>query len=94
MPLSQTQRAVWEKARTLGSGAQAVQLDDSACSYLVARIAADLDLLDQFPEFETEIPYFFARGELDALEIEGLSPLLLFERLAIIYLTAQNGTHT
>lgn len=81
MPLSQTQRAVWEKARTLGSGAQAVQLDDSACSYLVARIAADLDLLDQFPEFETEIPYFFARGELDALEIEGLSPLLLFERL-------------
>lgn len=84
MPISQTQRAVWEKARALGSGGQAVQLTDASCAYLVARIAADLGLLEEFPEFDGGIPPFFNSGELSSLVIEGLAPLPLYERLVAI----------
>ncbi|WP_439637040.1 hypothetical protein [Oceanicaulis sp.] len=81
MALSQTQKAVWEKARALGSGGQAVRLGDAACAYLIARIAADLGLLEHFPEFIEDVPVFFSPGKLDALMIEGVTPLPLFERL-------------
>lgn len=84
MPLSQTQRTVWEKARALGSGGQAVRLNDGSSAYLIARIAADLSLLDHFPEFDKSVPEFFNSGELDALTIEGLDPLLLYERLVSV----------
>lgn len=81
MPLSQIQKAVWEKARSLGSGGQAVQLDDAACAFLIARIAADLGLINDFPEFGDEVPAFFSPGELDELAFDGIAPLPLFERL-------------
>ncbi len=81
MPLSQTQRSVWEKARALGSGGQAVRLTDAACAFLIARIAADLDLIDFFPEFSGGVPEFFTPGEVDQLAFDGVAPLPLFERL-------------
>ena len=84
MALSQTQKAVWEKARALGSGGQAVRLTDAACAYLIARIAIDLGLLEHFPELCEEVPAFFHSGELDDLVIEGVEPLSLFERLVAI----------
>lgn len=84
MPLSQTQRAVWEKARALGSGGQAVRLTDACCAYLISRIAADLELLDQFPEFGKNVPSFFNSGELSSLGINELAPLPLYERLVTI----------
>lgn len=84
MPLSQSQRAVWEKARALGSGGQAVRLSDAACAYLIARIAADLSLLDHFPEFGGDVPEFFNSGELNSLGIEGMAPLPLYERLVTV----------
>lgn len=84
MPLSQTQRAVWEKVRALGSGGQAVRLDDPSCTYLIARIVADLGLHEHFPEFTNEIAEFFNPGELSSLIIEGISPLPLYERLVSI----------
>jgi len=84
MALSQTQRSVWEKARALGSGGQAVRLSDDACTYLIARIASDLGLLHHFPEFDQNVPAFFTSGDLDALAIPGMQPLLLFERLVTV----------
>ncbi|NCQ23737.1 MAG: restriction endonuclease [Rhodobacteraceae bacterium CG17_big_fil_post_rev_8_21_14_2_50_63_15] len=84
MALSQTQKAVWEKARALGSGGQAVRLTDAACAYLLARIVADLELGEHFPEFSSDVADFFSSGELDKLEIEGIDPLPVFERLLSI----------
>ena len=84
MALSQTQKAVWEKARALGSGGQAVRLNDAICTYLIARIATDLELLAHFPEFGVEVPAFFNSEDLDTLMIEGMSPLPLFERLLAV----------
>ncbi len=50
MALSQTQRSIVEKARSLGGGQQGVALTERDCEYLVAVIAKDLDLLQHFPE--------------------------------------------
>ncbi|MDE2597458.1 MAG: hypothetical protein KGL44_11330 [Sphingomonadales bacterium] len=82
--MSQTQRAVWEKARALGSGGQAVRLSDAACAYLIRRIAADLGLLKKFPEYSQGIPEFFNSGDLASLAIEGFDPFPLYERLVSI----------
>ncbi len=84
MALSQTQKAVWEKARALGSGGQAVRLTDAACAYLLARIVADLELGEHFPEFSNDVADFFSSGELDKLEIAGIDPLPIFKRLLSI----------
>jgi hypothetical protein len=84
MSLSQSQRAVWEKARALGSGGQAVSLNDASCAYLIARIASDLGILDEFPELETDIPAFFNSGELAALSIGEVEALPLYEKLLSI----------
>ena len=81
MPLTQSQKAVWSKARSAGSGGQAVSLDDGACSYLIARIAADLELEDSFPEFTSKVDPFFSNIPVKKLSITGINPLPLFERL-------------
>jgi hypothetical protein len=81
MPLSQTQRAVWEKARSLGSGGQAVKLTDEACAYLIARVAADIGVLQHFPELDAEILPFFYDGVLSALQVPNVNPFALYERL-------------
>ena len=44
MPLSQSQKSLIEKARNVGGSDMAVPLDDAACSYLLARLAHDLNL--------------------------------------------------
>lgn len=81
MPISKSQQAIWEKARALGSGGQAVQLDDPTCAYLIARIANDLDVLADFPELPADIDDFFTNGELDQLRVEGVDSFTMYERL-------------
>lgn len=79
--MNQVQRTIWQKARARGAGGQAVQLGDSECAYLIARIAADLGVEEVLSQLPPAIPEFFNSGELSDLSIEGVDPLPLFEQL-------------
>ena len=81
MGLSQAQRAMVEKVRALGAGGQGVVLTEGACSYLVAVIAADLELEESFPELVGELPPFFGEGPVGALEVADVAFLPMLERL-------------
>lgn len=50
MGLTQTQKAMVEKARAAGGGGQAISLSDDTCICLIGIIVRDLGLSDQFPE--------------------------------------------
>jgi len=81
MGLSKTQENIWQRSRAAGSGAQAVTLSDGACAYLIGVIAADLGLRESFPEIPGDLPGFFDRVDLAALQVDHPNPRALFERL-------------
>ncbi|MFN0020706.1 MAG: hypothetical protein ACKVP0_20805 [Pirellulaceae bacterium] len=81
MGLTASQRAIWQKARALGNGGQAVALTDEVCSYLLATIVWDLELQDAFPEFPIAPHPFFTDADLSQLGVTGHDPYKLFERL-------------
>lgn len=81
MALTRSQAAIWQKARSLGSGAQAVRLDDGACAYLIGAIAHDLGIADRFPELPGGLAAFFADVPIGSLTIPGFEARPLFERL-------------
>lgn len=81
MALKKTQQAIWEKSRAMGSGDQAVGLDDGKCAYLIATIAHDLALADDIPGLPGTIPDFFGAEGLDTLVVETGDALALFENL-------------
>lgn len=82
MTLSQSQRAIFEKARQLGSGAQGVALDEGTVRALVAVIADDLGLRDRIAFPLPNVPQFFDAQPPSSLtsDPEG-SSLQLFEAL-------------
>ena len=84
MALTQSQRAILEKARALGGGGQAVALTDDACRFLIAVIARDLDLSRHFPEFRPDFPSFFSQYPLAPLALPGPDVLPLYERLLVL----------
>lgn len=84
MGLTKAQATIWQKARSLGNGEQAVGLSNDCCAYLVGRIAHDLQLTETFPEFAGSLPEFFSDGPLDQLQVEGFDAKALFERLVTI----------
>lgn len=79
--LTQAQKSMINKTRTLGSGSSQVRLDDAACVYLVAAIAADLGRQAEFPEVTFPVPDFYNPGDLESLRIEGPCFTSLFEKL-------------
>lgn len=81
MGLTQSQKAMIEKARSAGVGGQAVPLDDGACAYLVGIVARDLGLQDHFPEIPRDLPHFFESAELNVLHVQGLEFIPLIARL-------------
>lgn len=87
MGLTKSQATIWQKARSLGNGAQAIGLTNECCAYLVGRIAQDLGLVDQFSEFSQPLPSFFSSEPLENLVVTGLDSKALFERLV----TSQAG---
>lgn len=62
MVLTQLQRSLVEKTRSVGAAREAEPLSDSDCLFLVATIARDLGLLAQFPEVPKEFPDFYRVG--------------------------------
>ena len=81
MALSRAQRAMIEKARAIGGGAQGVALSEGACGYIVGTIVSDLGLEEEFPEFDHELPSFFGEHSMMTLEVPGVAFTPLLERL-------------
>ncbi len=65
----------------MGAGAQGITLTDEACSYLVARIALDLDLRRDFPEIPPTLPQVLGLSDPKTLVLPDLNSLGMFERL-------------
>ncbi len=84
MGLTLSQRAIIEKARSIGSSAQGIALDDESCAYLIGVIVRDLDLLHKFPEIPKILPPFFGAQPLSNLRLPAVNFLGLFERLVTI----------
>ena len=81
MGLTQAQKTIISRARSLGSGGQAVALGEEACVYLVAVIVRDLDLQAHFPEMPQTLPEIFSPGPMSRLQLSGVPFLESFERL-------------
>ena len=81
MALTQSQKAIVARAKSLGSGGQAVALSDEACAYLVGVIVRDLDLQTHFPEIPDTLPDVFSPGPLSHVELAGIPFSEVFERL-------------
>lgn len=80
MGLTKVQGSIWEKARALGAGGQAIALTDEMCAYLIGRIILDLGLEKKFPEMP-RLPEFFAQQPLASLVLKGADCRALYERL-------------
>lgn len=60
MALTQSQRSLVEKIRSVGTAEEAEPLSDGDCMYLVGVIVHDLGIMDQFPELQEQtIPELF-----------------------------------
>jgi hypothetical protein len=51
MALTQSQKSLIQKTRSVGAAREAEALTDADCLFLLATIAADLGLQSEFPEF-------------------------------------------
>ena len=84
MALTKTQQAVWEKARALGGGRQAVALDEAQCAYLVARVALDLGLGRFLPDVPEDAAEFYSERSVGELRLPTAPALPQFERLVAV----------
>lgn len=56
MSLTQAQKSLIEKARSVGGSEMAVPIDDAAGAYLLARTITDLSLQAHFAELPEDVP--------------------------------------
>jgi hypothetical protein len=78
--LSQSQRAIYEKARALGAGAQGVALDDGACRALLAIATRDLGLGNLLGP-PSKQPELLSAEAIESLTLDGAPPLSLYTKL-------------
>lgn len=78
------QRSLLQKTRTIGAAREAEALSEDDCIFLVATIAADLGLLDRFPEFPKAFPTFFDVGITGRPHLAATQFDELFERLVAL----------
>jgi hypothetical protein len=81
MGLTQTQKAMIERARAAGGSDHAIPLTDEICAFLVGVIARDFGLLARFPELPNDTPQFFDHCDLASLRAPGVDFLPVMERL-------------
>jgi hypothetical protein len=79
MALTKAQASIWQKAKALGAGDQAVALTDEVCSYLLARIVLDLGQQRKFPSLPTSVPALFTNQPASELALTGIDAKVLFE---------------
>jgi hypothetical protein len=90
MGLSQLQKSLIERTRSVGAAREAEPLSDADCLFLVATIARDLSLLEQFPEMPQGFPDFFRAGIHERPQLGDLPFLELFERLVSLNIDADS----
>ena len=78
MSLTQLQKALIEKARSVGGSEMAVPIDDAAGAYLLARTVTDLGLQAHFAELPENVPPFYETAPVSTLALNGVD----FEALA------------
>ena len=78
MPLSQLQKSLIERARSVGSSEMAVPIGDSAGAYLLARAIVDLGLQAHYAELPEHVPPFYETAPVSSLALDGVD----FEALA------------
>ena len=81
MPLTKSQMAMLEKARSTGGGAQGVALSGNECIYLIGVIAKDLSCLNCFPEIRDDVPDLFESHSYEFKYRNDLGVLELMDRL-------------
>ena len=81
MALTKSQEAIWQKAKSLGAGEQAVSLTDEMCNYLLARIVLDLQKRSGFAEVPSNLLPLFANRPASELVLPGLDSKAFFERV-------------
>ena len=91
MSLTQAQKSLIEKARSVGGSEMAVPIDDAAGSYLLARTVTDLGLQAHFAELPEDVPPFYETAPVSTLALNGVD----FEALAekVFNSTADTDTY-
>lgn len=84
MGLTQAQRSLIEKARSVGTGDLAIPLDDEACGYLVARIAHDLGVAKRLRGVPDRIASFFIANPTRDCRAPGIDFWRAVEKLLIL----------
>ena len=72
MSLTKAQQALVQRARAVGTSPEAVPLDDAAASYLLVRIAHDLEHRVMFAWANIDIPDLYGDVPTSDLRIEGI----------------------
>ena len=98
MGLSQLEKAVIEKARSVGNSDLAVPLDDPSCSYLCAIIAKDLGLEKEIDNLPNEIIGFYSGVPCENQKIEipfepTIEKLVSLKKDAITYFSCLASIH-
>lgn len=90
MSLSQMQKSLIEKARSVGNSDMAVPIDDAAGAYLLARAIVDLGFQKDYAELPEDVPPFYETAPASSLALDGVD----FEALAERVFTATPDTDT
>lgn len=78
MSLSQMQKSLIERARSVGNSDMAVPIGDAAGAYLLARAIVDLGLQSDYAELPENVPPFYETMPASSLALDGVD----FEALA------------
>lgn len=81
MPLSQMQKSLIERARSVGSSEMAVPISDAAGVYLLVRTVRDLGLQARYAEIPEDVQPFYETAPVSSLALDGLSFDALAENL-------------
>ena len=81
MSLSQMQKSLIERARSVGNSDMAVPIDDAAGAYLLARAIVDLGLQADYAELPQDVPPFYETAPVSSLRLDGVGFESLAEKL-------------
>src|SRR5437870_2311265 len=81
MALTKAQATIWQKAKALGAGEQAIVLTDEICSYLLARIVFDLEQQEKFSDLPANVPVLFSNQPASELVLSDIDAQALYESI-------------
>ena len=81
MSLSQMQKSLIEKARSVGSSEMAVPIGDAAGAYLLARAIVDLGFQSHYADLPEDVPPFYETAPASSLALDGVDFEVLAEKV-------------